>query len=142
MSADYQGQDPLVLAKQAERDLNSYDAKQGHLSGTKNRNAVSDSANESGVNEYVQNKFPGADVKYGSAASGAGDNREIPVEEGGDINPTTGRPTKARDFEGAGGPEDKARMYAEEAPGNDDVRGGIRQGGERFYDADRVADRR
>jgi len=30
-------------------------------------------------------------VTYGSAASGQGDNREIPDEEGGGINPETGR---------------------------------------------------
>ena len=29
MSKEYEGQDPLVLAQQAERDLNSYQAKQG-----------------------------------------------------------------------------------------------------------------
>ena len=29
MSAEYQDQDPIALAKQAERDLNSYEAKQG-----------------------------------------------------------------------------------------------------------------
>lgn len=46
---------------------------------------------ESGVNEAVNNKFPGSDVKYGSAASGAGGNREIPLDEGGDINPATGQ---------------------------------------------------
>lgn len=40
------------------------------------------------------------------------------------------RPYKARDFEGTGGPEDKARIYAEEHGGNDDVRGNVRQGGD------------
>ena len=29
MSKDYEGQDPLVLAQQAERDLNSHQAKHG-----------------------------------------------------------------------------------------------------------------
>ena len=29
MSNPYEGQDPLVIAQQAERDLNSYDAKRG-----------------------------------------------------------------------------------------------------------------
>lgn len=29
MSNDYQGQDPIVIAKQAERDLNSHQAKHG-----------------------------------------------------------------------------------------------------------------
>ena len=37
-------------------------------------------------------------------------------------------PTKARDFEGAGGPETKQRLYEEANPGNDDVRGNVRQG--------------
>ena len=46
---------------------------------------------ESGVNEAVTNKFPGSEVKVGSAASGAGDNREIPLDEGGDINRKTGK---------------------------------------------------
>lgn len=34
----------------------------------------------------VTSKFPGSAVVVGSAASGAGDNREIPIEEGGDID--------------------------------------------------------
>ena len=105
---------------------------------------------ESGVNEAVTTKFPGSEVKVGSAASGAGDNREIPLDEGGDIDRRTGRyvgiwqnlliwylrvskinifhrPTKARDFEGEGGPEDKAALYAEANPGNDDVGSNVRQ---------------
>ena len=45
----------------------------------------SPSANESGVDTNVTAKFPGSTVKVGSAASGAGDNREIPVDEGGDL---------------------------------------------------------
>ena len=61
----------------------------------------------------------------GSAASGAGNNREIPVEEGGDVD-AKGRPTKAKDFEGEGGPETKAEIRAEEQPGADDVRGNVR----------------
>ena len=40
------------------------------------------------------------------------------------------RPSKARDFEGVGGPEDKAQAYAEAQGGNDDVRSNIRQGGD------------
>ncbi|KAM3075215.1 hypothetical protein ACMFMG_007336 [Clarireedia jacksonii] len=111
--ASYENKDPLELAKQAEADLNSHAAKHGVAS-------TSDSANESGVNQGVESKFPGASVTYGSAASGAGDNREIPVEEGGDIG-ANGQPTKARDFEGPGGPEDKARIAAETRGGDDDV---------------------
>ncbi|KAF2223940.1 hypothetical protein BDZ85DRAFT_234037 [Elsinoe ampelina] len=118
MSKEYKGQNPLDIAKQAEQDLNSYDAKVGR--------GGNDSTLESGVNEAGAQKFPGGDVIYGSAASGAGDNRTIPLGEGGDINPVTGKPTKARDFEGLGGPEDKARKYAEDHGGADDVRSNIR----------------
>lgn len=38
--------------------------------------------------------------------------------------------SKAKDFEGEGGPEDKARQHAEDAGGDDDVQGNVRQGGE------------
>ncbi|KAL9610872.1 MAG: hypothetical protein Q9167_004446 [Letrouitia subvulpina] len=74
----YEGQEPLAIAQKAEREVNSYQAKQG-------LNNDSLSATESGVNESVTSKFPGASLKYGSAASGAGDNREIPVDEGGEL---------------------------------------------------------
>ncbi|KAN0108462.1 hypothetical protein V8E51_008204, partial [Hyaloscypha variabilis] len=105
--------DPLAAAKQAERDLNSYQAKQG-------LNNNSDSTLESGVNSAVTSRFPGATVTYGSAASGQGDNREIPVEEGGSIG-RDGQLTKARDFEGVGGPEDKERLEREVTGGDDGV---------------------
>ncbi|RMY98731.1 hypothetical protein D0864_04280 [Hortaea werneckii] len=155
MSQAYEGQDPMVLAQQAERDLNSEWAKNEHKVSDTARHAAgasdssmssittinnapklrptntsSSSAAESGVDQSVQQKFPGASVTYGSAASGAGDNREIPLSEGGDINPTTGKPYKAGDFEGAGGPEDKARAFAEAQGGSDAIRSNIRQGGE------------
>lgn len=39
-------------------------------------------------------------------------------------------PTKARDFEGPGGPETKQQLYEEANPGNDDVRENVRQGTE------------
>ncbi|MCJ1236776.1 hypothetical protein MMC14_004758 [Varicellaria rhodocarpa] len=121
MSAEYEGQDPLVIAHQAEKDLNSHQAKHGV--------SHSSSATESGVDESVTNKFPGSTLTTGSAASGAGDNREIPVEEGGDIS-KLGKATKARDFEGPGGPETKQQLYEEANPGSDDVQSNVRQGGE------------
>ena len=46
---------------------------------------------ESGIDESATSKFAGAQVTYGSAASGAGDNRDIPLEEGGSVNPKTGQ---------------------------------------------------
>jgi len=119
MSKEYEGQNPIDIAKQAEQDLNSNAAKTGNVGG-------SDSTNESGVNEGVTNRFAGAEVTYGSAASGAGNNRDMP--EGG-INPTTGQPFKAGDFEGEGGPEDKARKLEQDRGGDDAIRGNIRQGG-------------
>ena len=78
---------------------------------------------EAGVNENIDTKFPGATVTTGS--TGASGNRAIPPEEGGDFD-AKGRPTKAKDFEGEGGPETKAQLYAEQNPGNDDVRENLR----------------
>jgi hypothetical protein len=40
----------------------------------------------------------------------------------------TGKPIKARDFEGVGGPEDKARLAKENRGGDDDIRENVRQG--------------
>ena len=37
------------------------------------------------------------------------------------------RPTKARDFEGEGGPETKAALYEDANPGSDDVTSNVRQ---------------
>ena len=36
-------------------------------------------------------------------------------------------PTKAGDFEGAGGPEDKTQIYSEDKPGNNDAFTNVRQ---------------
>jgi len=118
--------DPLSIAKQAEENLNSYGAKQGV------RHHASESTRESGVDANVEKDFPGAQVKWGSAASGAGDNREIPVDEGGDLislpgEKGSGHPTKARDFEGPGGPETKRELYERENPAADDVESNVRQ---------------
>ncbi|KAK5125588.1 hypothetical protein LTR08_005192 [Meristemomyces frigidus] len=128
MSKEYEGQDPIQIAMQAEKDLNSDAAKSGHTLDDRARGGfgASDSTTESGIDQKVTNKFPGSTATYGSAASGAGDNREIPLSEGGDIDRVTGKPTKARDFEGLGGPEDKARAYAEAQGGENDVRSNIR----------------
>ncbi|KAK4556554.1 hypothetical protein LTR86_006125 [Recurvomyces mirabilis] len=120
MSKEYEGQDPMEIARQAERDLNSNAAKTG-TSG-------SDSTNDSGIDEAGAARFAGGSVTTGS--TGASNNRAIPEDEGGSINPNTGRPFKAGDYEGLGGPEDKAQAYAEASGGNNDVRGNIRQKGE------------
>jgi len=49
------------------------------------------------------------------------------------------RTTKAADFEGLGGPEDKAAAYADAQGGNDDVRSNIRQGGDTIRPAGSMA---
>ena len=55
-------------------------------------NLTSTTALESGVDESVTKRFPGAgEVTIGSAASGAGDNREIPLSEGGGLDPQSGK---------------------------------------------------
>jgi len=119
MSSAYKNQDPLTLAKQAEEDLNSPSSKTG------TRQNPSDSTIDSGIDTAATNKSPpgAATATYGSAASGAGGNREIPASEGGGEDPTTGRALKARDFEGEGGPEDKVAREADDAGGDDDVGG-------------------
>lgn len=74
-------------------------------------------------------KFPGSTAEYGSHVSGAGDNRDIPESEGGDVQKGTGRLTKAGDFEDGEpgeGPEDLAKQRAEQFGGEDDVRSNIR----------------
>ncbi|EED16669.1 conserved hypothetical protein [Talaromyces stipitatus ATCC 10500] len=68
------------IAHQAERDLNSYQKKQG--AGNQSL-----STTESGVNENVEKDFPGADVRYGEKANfGGSSSRKIPPEEGGEID--------------------------------------------------------
>lgn len=43
----------------------------------------------------------------------------------------SGQPTKARDFEGVGGPEDKEELDRVDRGGDDNVPGNVRQGGVR-----------
>ncbi|WVQ74262.1 hypothetical protein IAR50_003859 [Cryptococcus sp. DSM 104548] len=97
---------------QNEASINSYGAKTGNV-------RQSDSTLESGVNENVTSQFPGATVQVGG--TGRGENPPIPDEEGGGLNPATGHQTKASDFEGAGGPEEKQEQTAYERPGDQNV---------------------
>ena len=78
------------------------------------------------MNEDLTDKFPGSTVTVGSAASGQGGNREIPVDEGGSVD-DRGRASKAKDFEGEGGPEDEVLKAVEERGGDNDVGGNIKQ---------------
>ncbi|PSR78450.1 hypothetical protein BD289DRAFT_376679 [Coniella lustricola] len=86
------------IAKQAEIDLNSYQAK----TGSNNK-----SADNVGVDSGVESKFPGAEVKYDDELStNASYNKRIPPEEGGELD-ARGRQTRGEHFEGKGGPESK-----------------------------------
>ena len=78
---------------------------------------------ESGIDQGVTQKFPGSTAEYGSHVSGAGNNRDIPPQEGGDIQKGTGRLTKAGDFDQGApgeGPEDVSRRLATERGGDND----------------------
>ncbi|KAL3477649.1 hypothetical protein BJX99DRAFT_257249 [Aspergillus californicus] len=95
--------DARHMAARAEQDLNSYQAKQGL--GPK-----SDSTLESGVDEMAERKFETAGVKYGgrdTVPSGS-DRKPIPDDEGG-VRDDRGRLAQAQQFEGRGGPVDKAQ---------------------------------
>ncbi|KAF3041376.1 hypothetical protein E8E12_009008 [Didymella heteroderae] len=132
MSAEYQGQNPLNIAKQAEADLNSRANVQGRDPNTANSKhgaRVSDSARESGIDEYAVNKFPGAAVVVGPGVSGVGKNSEIALSEGGDTNPATGQLYEAGDFEkGVGSPEVRDASYARNHGGEPDADAPVRQG--------------
>ena len=47
MSKEYEGQDPIAIAQQAERDLNSSDAKQGHSNERSTVNTGKQNASDS-----------------------------------------------------------------------------------------------
>ncbi|OQE21038.1 hypothetical protein PENSTE_c012G01597 [Penicillium steckii] len=108
-------EDNRRVAYEAEKNLNSYQAKQG-------LGAKSDSAQESGVNELVEKQFPEAgEVKYGPGATASGsDHRVIPEDEGG-TRDDRGRLPNADQFKGKGGPEDNVKMESEQRPGDQEV---------------------
>ncbi|KUL88536.1 hypothetical protein ZTR_05430 [Talaromyces verruculosus] len=113
------------IAYQAQRDLNSHQAKQG--AGQKSLSSTYPSihffffSDESGLNENVTRDFPGAEVRYGEMANhGGSGSRKIPPEQGGDYD-ARGRVTQAKDFEGTDGPEHKMKIIQERRPGDDAV---------------------
>ncbi|KXG47043.1 uncharacterized protein PGRI_037890 [Penicillium griseofulvum] len=92
------------LAVNAERDVNSYQSRQG--TGRKSDSTIQ--AVESGVDEMVDKRFSQpTSVKYGPGSTACdSDRRVIPEEEGG-IRDARNRLPRAAQFEGVGGPEDK-----------------------------------
>ncbi|KAJ9656660.1 hypothetical protein H2198_004779 [Neophaeococcomyces mojaviensis] len=131
-------EDLLDIAAKAEQDLNSDRLKAGRQEGTgfggKDTKGGSTSTDESGIDQAVTNKFPGSTAEYGSHVSGSGNNRDIPLSEGGDIQKGTGRLTKAGDFdqgEPGEGPEHLTKQREQQYGGEDDVRSNIRTGNNR-----------
>ncbi|KAF4470538.1 hypothetical protein FALBO_2538 [Fusarium albosuccineum] len=87
------------IAKQAKKDLNTYQAKTG--------NARPQDAEGAGVNPLVENKFEGAQVEFGDELStNRGYNKRIPPSEGGILD-DRGRQTRGEHYECEGGPLDK-----------------------------------
>ncbi|KAL2192607.1 hypothetical protein P885DRAFT_47325 [Corynascus similis CBS 632.67] len=67
------------IAQQAEREMNTYQSKTGAGKGR------TTGLDDYGVNDTVENKFPGSDVKVGDdLVTNQGYNRRIPPYEGGD----------------------------------------------------------
>ncbi|KAI0549403.1 hypothetical protein F4679DRAFT_584544 [Xylaria curta] len=87
------------IAEEAERNLNTYEAKTGA-----HKTSLND---EAGVDTRIENQFPGSQVRYGQDLStNASYNKRIPPEEGGDLD-ARGRQTRGGHFEGVGGPQHK-----------------------------------
>ncbi|KAJ5694677.1 hypothetical protein N7536_005089 [Penicillium majusculum] len=84
----------------AERDLNSHQAKQG-------RSRKSDSTVESGVDEMVDQRFSQpTSVKYGSGSTASGSDHRVILDEEGGVRDDRNRLARANQFEGPGGPRD------------------------------------
>ncbi|KAH0489883.1 hypothetical protein TgHK011_001375 [Trichoderma gracile] len=100
------------ISRQAEADLNTYQAKTGAARPSSN--------NDAGVDTNVEKKFESANVAYGDDLStNRGYNKRIPPGEGGDVD-ARGRQARGHLYEGQGGPEDKiAQSYAQQ-PGQND----------------------
>lgn len=84
MSGRAPGKEELSkIAQQAERDLNTYQSKTGTGKGR------ASGLEDYGVNDTVEQKFPGATVKVGeNLITNRSYDRQIPADEGGDVDET------------------------------------------------------
>ncbi|EWG40926.1 hypothetical protein FVEG_03148 [Fusarium verticillioides 7600] len=100
------------IAKEAEMDLNTYQAKTG--------NARPQDIEGAGVNPHAENKFESAQVEFGDELStNAGYNKRIPPSEGGIVD-DKGRQARGQHYEGEGGPLDKLAKANDERGGYND----------------------
>ncbi|CAK7246406.1 MAG: hypothetical protein STHCBS139747_008036 [Sporothrix thermara] len=100
------------ISQQAEAALNTHQAKTG--------NSRVQADDDAGVNSRAVKNFPGASVQTGDELStNRSYDRRIPPSEGGDLD-AKGRQTRGSDFEGTGGPQEKANeFYSEQGGAND-----------------------
>ncbi|CAK7226950.1 hypothetical protein SBRCBS47491_006403 [Sporothrix bragantina] len=100
------------ISQQAEASLNSHQAKTGG-----SRVQGDDDAS---INSRAVQGFPGASVQTGDELStNRGYDRRIPPNEGGDLD-AKGRQTRGHNFEGSGGPQEKAdEFYRDQGGAND-----------------------
>ncbi|KAJ5929166.1 hypothetical protein N7454_007014 [Penicillium verhagenii] len=106
-------EDLRKAAFDAEKDLNSYQAKQG----------LGKRVIPSGVDEMANKRFAdaGASLKYGPGSTASGsDHRKVPEDEGG-TRDDRGRLPQAGQFNGSGGPEDNVKIDSENRPGDQDA---------------------
>ncbi|KAL6922229.1 hypothetical protein ACHAPO_002987 [Fusarium lateritium] len=100
------------IALDAEKDLNTYQAKTGAARPV--------GGDDAGVNTMAENKFEGAHVEYGDELStNAGYNKRIPPSEGG-VTDDKGRQARGEQYEGEGGPMDKLAKANDERGGYND----------------------
>ena len=174
MSAEYENQDPIKLAQQAERDLNSAALKQGKSAGDSSTLRYHPLRHKiDRVSSMLTPLSPSPRIRRRRSRSlplprrrrdlrlrclGRRKQPRYPSQrrrgyqpQYREVSPQTPPPTptnplrlskntpltltsrrlyKAGDFEGLGGPEDKAAAYAEAHGGADAVRGNVRQQGE------------
>ncbi|KAH7376358.1 hypothetical protein B0T11DRAFT_293871 [Plectosphaerella cucumerina] len=104
------------IIQQAEKDLNTYQAKTGAA-----REQYDDPA---GVRSLNEKKFPGAEVKYqgDDLSTNASWDKRIPPSEGGDLD-DRGRQATGGQYdhhEGRGDPQSLAKAKFNENPGQND----------------------
>ncbi|KAJ4267569.1 hypothetical protein NW762_003677 [Fusarium torreyae] len=100
------------IAKQAEQDLNTYQAKTGA--------GRPQDVDNAGVNPLAENKFEGAEVQFGDDLNtSASYNKRIPPSEGGAVD-DKGRSARGQHYEGEGGPLDKLSKANDERGGYND----------------------
>ncbi|KAJ4327162.1 hypothetical protein N0V84_002424 [Fusarium piperis] len=100
------------ITKQAEQDLNTYQAKTG--------NSRRQDVGNAGVNPLVENQFEGARVEFGDELNtNRGYNKQIRPSESGVLD-DRGRQARGEQYGGEGGPVDKPNKSHQQQIGQND----------------------